>query len=128
MPTRRPPPHPPIHPMRVVMRCTLLGASPTLGMAWRGMAWLQDVSLLVNLVRLVDYICCESQVALMQHTLERLREACERNAFLLTQVHFLETGMEFVSHEDDVRQVSGAAATGRHATSAMPASFHPRQA
>lgn len=64
----------------------------------------QDVSLLVNVVRLADYICCESQVALMQYTLENLRDACESRAFLLTQVQFTEAGLEFVAGEDEVRQ------------------------
>ncbi|KXZ49087.1 hypothetical protein GPECTOR_23g2 [Gonium pectorale] len=48
----------------------------------------QEVSLLVNMVRLADYMCCEGALALLLRTLERLRDAFESKAILLTQVSF----------------------------------------
>ncbi len=48
----------------------------------------QEVSLLVNMVRLADYMCCEGAMALLLRTLENLRDAFETKALLLTQLSF----------------------------------------
>ncbi|KAG2482389.1 hypothetical protein HYH03_018685 [Edaphochlamys debaryana] len=48
----------------------------------------QEVSLLVNMVRLADYMCCEGGLALLLRTLEGLRDAFESKAILLTQLSF----------------------------------------
>ncbi|KAG2436335.1 hypothetical protein HXX76_006644 [Chlamydomonas incerta] len=48
----------------------------------------QEVSLLVNMVRLADYMCCEGSLALLLRTLEGLRDTFESKAILLTQLSF----------------------------------------
>lgn len=48
----------------------------------------QEVSLLVNMVRLADYMCCEGSLSLLLRTLEGLRDTFESKAILLTQLSF----------------------------------------
>ena len=48
----------------------------------------QEVSLLVHMVRLADYMVCEGALALLLKSLEGLRDTFERRAVLLTQLSF----------------------------------------
>jgi dynein heavy chain len=48
----------------------------------------QEVALLVNMVRLADYMCCEGALSLLLRTLEGLRDTFESKAILLTQLSF----------------------------------------
>ncbi|GIL57271.1 hypothetical protein Vafri_12526 [Volvox africanus] len=74
----------------------------------------QEVSLLVNMVRLADYLCCEGALALLLRTVEGLRDAFETKSILLTQVSFgldTPTLMEAVAAANAGSDVAGPAST-----------------
>ncbi|GLC41774.1 hypothetical protein PLESTM_001238200 [Pleodorina starrii] len=76
----------------------------------------QEVSLLVNMVRLADYMCCEGSLKLLLRTVEGLRDTFESKSILLTQVSFGTDGADLpASLTDAVAAASGGGGGGGEA-------------
>ncbi|GLC60993.1 hypothetical protein PLESTB_001703700 [Pleodorina starrii] len=71
---------------------------------------LLEVSLLVNMVRLADYMCCEGSLKLLLRTVEGLRDTFESKSILLTQVSFGTDGADLPASLTDA--VAAATASG----------------
>lgn len=67
--------------------------------------YLQDVALLPNVVRMVDYMLVEGALDMLVTTIEQFKGTMDCQAVIITQLSFADVGMNFNANEEETRQV-----------------------